>query len=131
MLARLKYQRLTILWALFILIICAVNLGPVGHSSIFFTGFDKVTHCGLFFVLVVFCCNGIIRQQKVKFLSYNTAIVITLLATAYGGLIEILQLTIFTWRSGEWGDFFSDGIGASMAAFSILIIERAFGHEKN
>ena len=131
MITRLKYQRLTILWALFILIICAVNLGSIGHSSIFFTGFDKVTHCGLFFVLVVFCINGFIRQQKVKFLSYNAAIIITLLATAYGGLIEILQLTVFTWRSGEWGDFFSDGIGASMASFSILIIGRALGHEKH
>ena len=34
-------------------------------------------------------------------------------------------------RSGEWGDLFADMVGAGMAAFSILVIERALGHEKN
>ena len=43
-----KYQRLTILWALFIFIICNADLGGVGKSSFFFPGFDKLTHCGLF-----------------------------------------------------------------------------------
>jgi len=131
MAATLKYQRLTILWALFIFTICTVNLGSAGQSHLFFIGFDKVTHCGLFFVLAVFWSNGIIRQQKVKFLSYKSAAIVTAGAMAFGGLIEILQLTIFTWRSGEWGDFESDAIGACMATFCILIIERALGHEKN
>jgi len=131
MLPVLKYHKLTILWALFILFICAVNLGHVGRSSFFFTGFDKVTHCGLFFVLVIFSCNGTIRQQKLKILPYKSAIILTAAAIVYGGLIELLQRTMFTWRSGEWGDFLSDAIGAGMAAFSILIIQRALGHEKN
>jgi VanZ family protein len=129
--ATVKYQRLTILWALFIFTICSINLGKAGQSHLFFIGFDKVTHCGLFFVLVIFWCNGIIRKQKVKFLSYKSAAVVTLVALAYGGLIEILQLTVFTWRSGEWGDFEADTIGACMAIFSVLIIERALGHEKD
>ncbi|HTI57693.1 VanZ family protein [Mucilaginibacter sp.] len=127
----LKYQKLTILWALFIFTICSIKLGGVGKSPMFFVGFDKVTHCGLFFVLTVFWCSGIIRKQKVKFLSYTSAAMVVACAVAFGGLIEILQMTIFTWRSGEWGDFEADAIGACMAAFSIVIIERALGHEKN
>lgn len=129
--AALKYQKLTILWALFIFTICTIKLGGVSNSPLFFVGFDKVTHCGLFFVLTIFWCNGIIRKQKVKFLSYTSAAIVTVCSIAYGGLIEILQMTIFTWRSGEWGDFASDAIGACMAAFSIVITERALGHEKS
>src|SRR3569833_571766 len=114
----MKYQKLTILWALFILFICSVNLGGVSHAPLFFAGFDKVTHCGIFFVTVIFWSNGTIRQQKVKFLSYKSAAIITAGAILYGGVIEILLLTIFTWRSGDWGDFASDAIGACMAFFS-------------
>ncbi|HEX3384452.1 MAG TPA: VanZ family protein [Mucilaginibacter sp.] len=125
-----RYQRLTILWALFIFILCSVPFGSVSNSPMFFPGFDKLTHCGLFFVLAIFWGNGVIRQQNIKFLSYKSAVVIFAGCLVYGGLIEILQLTIFTWRSGEWGDFFSDAVGAGMAVFSILVIERALGHEK-
>ncbi|MBS1532101.1 MAG: VanZ family protein [Bacteroidetes bacterium] len=96
----------------------------------FFPGFDKLTHCGFFFVLVIFWTTGIIRQQNIKFLSYKSAAAILTWCLLYGGLIEILQLTVFTWRSGEWGDLFADMVGAGMAAFSILVIERALGHEK-
>jgi VanZ family protein len=102
-----------------------VPFGSVSKSPMFFPGFDKLTHCGLFFVLAIFFGNG-----TIKFLSYKSAAVIFAGSLAYGGLIEILQLTIFTWRSGEWGDFFSDAVGAGMAVFSILVIERALGHEK-
>ena len=126
----IKYQRLTILWAFFIFIMCSVSFGPVSKSPMFFPGFDKLTHCGLFFVLVVFWSNGIIRQQNIKYLSYKSAAVILAWCLVYGGLIEILQLTVFTWRSGEWGDLFADMVGAGMAVFNILVIERALGHEK-
>jgi len=119
------------LWALFILVMCSVSFGGVSKSPMFFPGFDKLTHCGLFFVLVVFWSQGILRQQNTKFLTYKSAAVILVWCLVYGGIIEILQLTVFTWRSGEWGDFFADVTGASMAAFSILVIERALGHEKS
>lgn len=127
----IKYQKLTILWAFFVFIMCSVNLGGVSDSPMFFPGFDKLTHCGFFFVLTVLWANGIIRQQNVRFLTYKSAAVILFWCLVYGGAIEILQLTVFTWRSGEWGDLFADMVGAGMAAFSILVIERALGHEKS
>jgi VanZ family protein len=116
-----KYQWLTILWALFIFTMCSIKMGDVGKSSLFFPGFDKLVHCGFFFVIVVFSANGFLRQQKRGKLSYTAAAVITLLAIAFGGLIELLQLWLFTWRSGEWSDLFADAVGACMALFSILI----------
>lgn len=128
----LKYHRLTVLWALFIFIMCSIKIGDnVTHLPLFFPGFDKLAHCGFFFVLVVFWCNGIIRQQNIKVISYKSAAIITLIAILYGGSIELLQLTIFTWRSGEWSDFFADSLGASMGIFSAMIIDRAINYETN
>lgn len=127
----LRYQRLTILWALFIFIMCSVSFGGVSNSPMFFPGFDKLVHCGFFFVLVIFWCKGILRQQNIRHLTYKSLGFVLGLSILYGGIIEILQLTIFTWRSAELGDLFADIVGACMAIFSVVIIEKALGHEKN
>jgi VanZ family protein len=127
----LKYYRLTILWALFIFIICNVNLGRVGESGLFFEGFDKLTHCGLFFVLVVFYCNGYLRKNQLHTLSILPALVITLLSVGYGAVIELLQLYVFAWRGAEWADLFCDTIGACMAMFCILVITQAVKNVKS
>jgi VanZ family protein len=125
-----KYYWPAILWALFVFTMCTVNLGSVGHSPMFFPGFDKLTHCGFMFVLVVLYSFGLIKQQSPPTLSYKTIAFITAVAIFYGGLIEILQLTIFTWRSGEWNDFFADSLGACMGAFSVIITVKAMEYEK-
>lgn len=128
---RLKYHRLTILWALFIFILCSIKIGnSITHQPIFFPGFDKIAHCGFFFVLVIFWSNGLIRQQNARELSYKSAIMITVLSILYGALIEVLQLTIFIWRSGEWPDLFADTIGVCMGIFAVIITGRAINYEK-
>jgi VanZ family protein len=128
----LKYQRLTILWALFIFLMCSIKIGEsVSHEPLFFPGFDKLVHSGFFFMLVILWCNGIIRQQKEQLLSYKSAIIVTIISILFGGLIEILQLTIFTWRSGEWPDLFADAIGTFMGIFSVILISKAVNYEKS
>lgn len=127
----LKYYRPAILWALFVFIMCSISMGAVDGLPLFFPGFDKLAHCGFFLVLVVFCCNGVIRQQKTGYLSYKSAIIVTISAILYGSLIEILQLTIFTWRSGDLADLFADTVGACMGVFGVLITDRAINYEKN
>jgi VanZ family protein len=125
-----KYQWLTILWALFIFIMCTVNFGGVGKSHLFFPGFDKLAHCGFFFMLTVLSSNGYIRKNGSNNFWFIPAFTIALLAVLYGGIIELLQLWIFTWRSDEWNDLFADTIGASMGVFSILVAVGAIKHEK-
>lgn len=127
----IKYQRLTILWALFVFFMCNAKLGSVSESHFFFAGFDKMVHCGFFFVLTVFWCNGMIRQQNTGKLQYQSAVMIALLAIAFGGLIELLQLTVFTWRDGDWNDLFADTIGVGMGVFSILVTVNAVNHVKS
>src|ERR1700741_5340307 len=118
---RLKFYRPAILWAFFILIMCSLDLGGLTKSSIFFPGFDKLAHCGFFFVLVIFWNNGLMRQQSITLVSYKWLSIILMLSILYGGLIELLQLTVFTWRDAEWGDIFADTVGASMGVFGIIV----------
>jgi VanZ family protein len=126
----IKYYWPAILWALFVFIMCSVKLGEVSDSPLFFAGFDKLVHCGFFFLIVVFISAGYIRQQLPRGLSYKTLLSTTVVVIAYGGLIELLQRYIFTWRSGNWNDLFADTVGALMAAFSIFITVNALSYDK-
>lgn len=117
----LKYQGLTLLWGLFILFLCSISFGEIAKSKFFFPGFDKLTHCGLFFVFTVFMCSGLIRSNHRYRLTYSYIFWSLVIPILFGGLIELLQLYIFTWRSGEWGDLFADGVGTGMGVFSVLI----------
>jgi VanZ family protein len=126
----IKYYWPAILWALFIFTLCTIKLGGVEGSPIFFPGFDKLVHCGFFFVFVIFYANGLIRRRRLTTFPLKFSFIVLLSAMFYGGAIEILQATVFTWRDGDWNDFFADSVGASMGIFSILVISAAFGHDK-
>lgn len=105
-------------------------MGDVSDSPLFFAGFDKLVHCGFFFLVVVFVSVGYIRQQSQRNFPYKALLLVTIGAIAYGGLIELLQRYIFTWRSGDWNDLFADTVGALMAAFSIFITVNALSYDK-
>ncbi len=128
--ATFKYYWPAILWALFILILCSVKLGDVSDVPLFFPGFDKLVHCGLFFVLMVFITAAYTRKYTSAVLSVKTIVILTAATIIYGAIIEILQKYIFTWRSGEWNDLFADVIGILMATFSIFITYKAISYEK-
>ncbi|MBW4891097.1 VanZ family protein [Mucilaginibacter sp. HMF5004] len=125
-----KYQGLTLWWALFIFVLCSIKMGGVSESPMFFAGFDKLVHCGLFFVLTVMLCSGMLRNNGKHNLSIKQAFVSFILAEAFGGFIEILQKYMFTWRSGDWADLFADTVGVGMGMFSVQVTLWAFNYEK-
>src|SRR3569833_3263746 len=127
---RLRYQGPTILWAFFILIMCVAKLGSVEHSPLFFSGVDKLVHCGFFLVFSVFYSLGIIRQHNYHSFPFKYALLIFVLAVAYGGAFELLQAYVFFWRDGGWDDLFADAVGAGMGLFSVLITSIGFNYGK-
>lgn len=128
--AILKYYWPAILWALFVFTMCTIHLGSIAQSPLFFPGFDKLAHCGFFFVFVIFYSQGLVRKHKINLFSYKYAIAVVLVAVLYGYAIELLQKYVFTWRDFEWNDVFADSVGACMGMFSVLILSAAFYHEK-
>lgn len=128
MLQVLKYQRFTILWSVFILVMCSISMGKIGESHLFFAGFDKLVHCGFFFMFTVLAANGAIRHHQG--ISVAGIFLLAFIGLFFGALIEILQLYLFTWRDGNWADLFADAVGVGMAAFSILVLNSALKYAK-
>ncbi|MBD1385446.1 VanZ family protein [Mucilaginibacter rigui] len=127
----LKYYGPAILWALFILIICAVPFSAPGPPDLFFPGFDKLVHCVLFFVLSVLYCYGSIRKWQTRSIRIAIAMKNTVVLISYGALIEYLQMRVFTWRSGDWNDLLADTIGSCMGIFGVLLTSNAINHENS
>lgn len=131
MLKTLRYQYLSILWAIFVVIICEIPSSDISPDSItFFEGFDKLAHTGFFFVLTVLLFHGKIKEQG----SYNYRIItilkILLITLFLGILIEALQHFVFTYRSAEWWDLFADMTGVGMGIFSYIFLHRNHLNEK-
>lgn len=125
----LKHQYLAILWAVLVLFLC--NMPSISSGKIpVFEGFDKLVHLGFFFVLTVLLFYGKIRQQLSYTYRIITIIKILGITTVLGGGIELLQLTVFTYRSAEWWDFFADMIGVGMGIFSYIFLHRFRFNEK-
>ena len=129
MTSKLKFYWPAILWAFFILIICNLPLGKVQKSPLFFEGFDKLVHTGLFAVLAILYCAGSIRRWGTNTIRIEIAIKNTIVLISYGALIEMLQTYVFTWRSGDWNDLFADTVGICLGIFGVIVTAFAINHE--
>ena len=106
-------------------------MGEVGESHLFFPGFDKLVHCGLFAVLAIFYCTASIRRWNTHTTHIQTAIKSTIVLISFGALIEILQKYFFTWRTGSWDDLFADTVGAGIGIFGVLITVNSINRNEN
>src|SRR5690606_32484256 len=123
MLRTLKFQWPAIAWAIVVLILCDMPVSSSG-PSIFFEGFDKMGHLGVFFILTVLLFYGKINQQNSYDYRPLTIVKILLITSTLGGGIEILQWKVFTYRSAELWDFIADMLGVGMGIFSYLLLHR-------
>ena len=121
----LKKQYLAIIWASFVLVMCFMPLreGPK-VEGFFFAGFDKIVHTGFLFVLTILLFHGELKQHVYYAYSFPLVMKIILLTMLFGGGIELLQWKVFTYRSGDWWDFFCDMVGVGMGVFSYLLLQK-------
>lgn len=124
MLQTIRHQYLAIIWSVFISVLCFLPSNDLPGASHFFEGFDKLAHTGFFFVLTVFLFFGKIKQQASYQYRLLTIIKILLIAGFLGGLIELMQWKLFTYRSADWWDFFCDLLGVGMGIFSYVFLHR-------
>jgi VanZ family protein len=129
MLRTLKFQWPAIAWAIVVLILCDMPVSSSG-PSIFFEGFDKMGHLGVFFILTVLLFYGKINQQNSYDYRPLTIVKILLITSTLGGGIEILQWKVFTYRSAELWDFIADMLGVGMGIFSYLLLHRKSHEQK-
>ena len=107
-----------LVWALLIAFLCGMPGTSVPHVSwLEFLSFDKFVHASLFFVLTTLSYKGIYTKYNVEYLSTEPVYFCALLMSiAYGGVLELLQSTIFVARSADIYDFFANSIGAVAAS---------------
>lgn len=102
---------ISLIWALLILVLCAIPGGSLPKSPWFnFPNFDKVVHAALYFPLAFFL-GAEFDLSKNNVLRLAGPLLTMLLVAIYGGLIEFLQVTIFINRSADLLDFLSDIVG--------------------
>lgn len=127
----LKSQRWSIIWAIVILVLCNIELPENDLSSGFlFEGYDKLGHLGFFYVLTVLLFYGKINYQHNFSFRSLTIFKIIMISAILGGGIELMQLSLFTYRSAEWWDFGCDMIGCLMGVFSYALLHLSNYNEK-
>lgn len=109
----LKYSLFAaVLWTLIIFILCCTPGQYIPTTNwLELLSFDKFVHASIFFVLT---CLWLISLLKINKLSNLSIILILLSCVLYGGLLEIMQATVFSNRSGDWLDFIANSFGCLM-----------------
>jgi VanZ family protein len=115
----------TLLWALVILILCGIPGRDIPHISFLeLLSFDKWVHAGIFFVLALLAVRGFRLQQGSVTLKKNAAWFALAFCIPYGGLLEIMQGTLFEERSADVYDFIANSFGAIMAVLLYNFLSR-------
>jgi VanZ family protein len=109
----LKYSLfVAIVWTLIIFVLCCTPGQYIPTTDwLELLSFDKFVHASIFFTLAVLWLVYLFKLNK---LSITLIVLVLLLCIAYGGLLEIMQATVFSHRSGDWLDFIANTFGCLM-----------------
>jgi VanZ family protein len=120
----LKHTKWAMLWALLILILCGIPGKDIPHISFLeLLSFDKLVHAGIFFVLVLLAIRGFLLQSTITFLQANARVLAVVFCIVYGGLLEIMQGTLFQERSADVFDFIANSFGVIVGLMMYTNIE--------
>ncbi|MGE0326425.1 MAG: VanZ family protein [Polyangiaceae bacterium] len=105
----------TLGYALGILVLGVIPMGPLPLPTTFVPQ-DKLMHAAVFsgFTVLVFWATP--RRLR-------RAIGAAVIATAFGGLLELLQALV-PYRSADWFDLLADAVGAAIAALLLGLVGR-------
>ena len=111
----LKHTKWAMLWALLILILCGMPGKDIRHISFYeLRSFDKFVHASIFFVFILLSIRGFVLQTNFLKLQQTAKPVSFGICVAYGGLMEIMQGTLFQDRSADIYDFIANTFGCLM-----------------
>ncbi|MFN5628312.1 MAG: VanZ family protein [Bacteroidota bacterium] len=124
----IKYLR-PILWAFFIALLCGMPGKDIPKISwLEWISFDKWVHAGMFFILYFLCIKSYIKAEHNAGLKSSIFISFAIACVGYGGILEILQGTLFIDRSADLSDFIANSFGVFACYF--LLQHRFSQHQK-
>lgn len=119
-----RHTKWAMLWALIILILCGIPGRDIPHISFLeLLSFDKFVHAGIFFVLILLTVRGFVLQTRYVVLREKAKLLAAVICISYGGLLEIMQGTIFEERSADIYDFIANSFGCTMGLLLYKRIE--------
>lgn len=120
-----KHTKWAMLWALLILILCGMPGKDIPHISFLeLLSFDKFVHASIFFIFILLSIRGFLLQTHFLKLRLNAKPMAFAVCVAYGGLMEIMQATLFVDRSADVYDFIANSFGCLMGWIFYNSIER-------
>jgi VanZ family protein len=113
-----KSIRAAIAWAILILILCGIPGDNFPKLSFLeWLRPDKIVHLILFGVQSYLLIYAFTRQTQYPSLITHAERYAVLISIGYGGLVEVLQSTIFIGRSGDIRDAIANAIGALLGLY--------------
>jgi VanZ family protein len=118
-----KYHIASILMGFGIIALCLIPL-PSDNSGINIPNFDKIVH----YVMYVFLCGAYLFESSHKptsggLMNYAKGL---FYCAIMAGSIELIQMYLTTYRSGEWLDFWFGMAGAFTSCLVAVLIRLAF-----
>ncbi|MBI4945599.1 MAG: VanZ family protein [Bacteroidetes bacterium] len=118
----LKYNLLSILWTILILVLCLMPGKDLPSVSIW--EFDKLAHFGIYLILALLMYYGWKKQNFFLSLRQNTLIKILILTSAYGFAVEIMQELFTADRHFELLDALANSTGAIAGSFAGISLKQ-------
>lgn len=86
-----------------------------------FEGFDKLVHCGIFFVLTTLLYWAVIHSTDRKANKWITLFTIVTVTVGFAILTELAQKYLSPTRSADVWDIFADAVGLGMSSFAFVL----------
>lgn len=99
-------------WAISILFLSSIPSDELPDFSFWnLIGIDKLAHVFMYGIFAFLISRAYAIQSSHAALSFNGAKIAATISIIYGGLIEVWQEYILTYRYGEWLDFLFNVFG--------------------
>ncbi|WDF68617.1 VanZ family protein [Sphingobacterium oryzagri] len=112
-----------IIWGLLMLLLMGLPSDDLPNTN-YFVGFDKLAHCGFFFVFTVLLLKGSIMQSKGRGSKVKTFAIVLLVTSSLAFGTEAIQLYFSFGRMADWWDIFADYMGIGMALLSYILLHQ-------
>lgn len=123
---KLKYSWPVLVWALVILVLCAIPGRDIPHVGwLEALSFDKWVHAGVFFILELFSIRALLFSQPIR-TTKKARLYTVPIAILYGGLLEFMQEALFSERSADVYDFIANSFGVIVAALTYVWCAQKF-----
>lgn len=113
---------ITILFALLIFVLSVIPTDINGDTpSFYFPGMDKIIHALMYGIFTVLVLNQYLQKRPFRALSLLLLLVAVF---SYSVLMELVQLYIVEYRSGDWKDAAANLSGIVFASLFVFLVKR-------